>query len=80
MPAEIQDWIRDLRVDEYDIADQRLILEFLRENVGMRARTVLRGMKRLELTVLASQSGASSSSGYTGKGKGKDKGDDTGNI
>lgn len=79
VPDEIQGWIRDLCVSDYDIADQKLILEFLRESVGMRARTVLRGMKRLELTISTSQSGASSS-GYKGKGKGKDTGDDTGNI
>ena len=67
--SELVDLLNELNIAEGDMANQRLMLQFLRECVGMKASTVLRAMNRIELAIRTSQSSASSSS-YKGQGKG----------
>ena len=68
-PSELVDLLNELNIAEGDMANQRLMLQFLRECRGMKARTVLRAMRRFGLMFGTSQSNASGS-GYKGKGKG----------
>ena len=68
-PSELVDLLNELNIAEGDIANQRLMLQFLKECVGMKARTVLRALKRFDIMFGTSQSSASGS-GYKGRGKG----------
>ena len=66
-PSELVDLLNGLNIAEGDMANQRLMLQFLRECRGMKARTVLRAMQRFGLMFGTSQSNASGS-GYQGHG------------
>ena len=66
-PSELVDLLNGINITEGDMENQRRMLQFLTECRGMKARTVLRAMRRFGLMFGTSQSNASGS-GYQGNG------------